>query len=107
MNFLVSGLINPETTVRVSGFPLAYNLSITPSGACKVGFPAWDNISRLTVLGDTVQFLSLVGTDQAGTMAAHALAADGIPAENVLAQLPQTAHSAILYDETGQPPDSC
>lgn len=104
MNFLVSGLINLETTVRVSGFPLAYN---------PVNYPFWGvqsrisgvgyNISRaLTVLGDTVQFLSLVGTDQAGTMAAHALAADGIPAENVLAQLPQTAHSAILYDETGR-----
>ncbi|HPA34386.1 MAG TPA: carbohydrate kinase family protein, partial [Anaerolineaceae bacterium] len=101
---LVSGLINLETTVRVSGFPLAYN---------PVNYPFWGvqsrisgvgyNISRaLTVLGDTVQFLSLVGTDQAGTMAAHALAADGIPAENVLAQLPQTAHSAILYDETGR-----
>jgi len=104
MNFLVSGLINLETTVRVSGFPLAYN---------PVNYPFWGvqsrisgvgyNISRaLTVLGDTVQFLSLVGTDQAGTMAAHALAADGIPAENILAQLPQTAHSAILYDETGR-----
>ena len=104
MNFLVSGLINLETTVRVSGFPLAYN---------PVNYPFWGvqsrisgvgyNISRaLTVLGDTVQFLSLVGTDQAGTMAAHALAADGIPAENVLPQLPQTAHSAILYDETGR-----
>jgi ribokinase len=101
---LVSGLINIETTVRVDAFPIAYTpvrfpffgVNSTVSG---VGY----NIARaLTVLGDEVAFLSLIGRDMAGQMAQAALARDGIPAADVLTQLERTPQSAILYDPSGR-----
>jgi acarbose 7IV-phosphotransferase len=101
---LVSGLINIETTLRVEGFPIAYNPVNYPffgvnSRVSGVGF----NLARaLTVLGDEVAFLSLIGADPAGQLVQSALAADGIPAQGVLAGLPATAQSVILYDPQGR-----
>lgn len=101
---LVSGLINIETTVSVSSFPIEYTpvrfpffgVNSTVSG---VGY----NITRaLTVLGNEVTFLSLIGRDMAGQMAQAALARDGVPAADVLAQLEHTPQSAILYDPSGR-----
>ena len=63
--FLVSGLINIETTVRVDGFPIEYTpvrypffgVGATVSG---VGY----NVAKaLTVLGNRVSFASIVGQD--------------------------------------------
>ncbi len=104
MNILVSGLINLETTVRVEGFPLEYNPVNFPFGGVqsRVSGVGYNLSLALTRLGDAVRFLSLIGTDQAGRLVRDALADDGIPGEDVLALLPQTAHSAILYDETGR-----
>ncbi|MCX6029580.1 MAG: carbohydrate kinase family protein [Chloroflexi bacterium] len=101
---LVSGLINVETTVRVDGFPIAYSPVCFPffgvnSRVSGVGY----NLTKaLTTLGDAVRFLSLIGTDSAGRLVADAVQRDGIPAGHVLALLPQTAQSAILYDPTGR-----
>jgi len=101
---LVSGLINIETTVRVDGFPIAYTPVRYPffgvqSSVSGVGY----NVAKaLTILGDDVRFLSLIGADRAGGLVTAALAADGIPTAGVLAQLAQTAQSAILYDGDGR-----
>ena len=101
---LVSGLINIETTLRVEGFPIAYNPVNYPffgvnSSVSGVGY----NIARaLTTLGDAVKFLSLIGADSAGELVQNALAADGITAEGVLAAIPATAQSVILYDPQGR-----
>lgn len=101
---LVSGLINIETTLRVDAFPIPYfpvrypffGVASTVSG---VGY----NVAKaLTVLGDDVHFLSVVGTDVAGDVAIRTLAADGLPARHVVAQAPQTAQSVILYDRDGR-----
>jgi len=102
--FLISGLINVETTLRISGFPLAYN---------PVNYPFWGVQSRvsgvgynlcraLLTLGSQVDFLSLIGSDAAAGLVQTALTTDGIPAEHVLAQAAQTAQSVILYDEQGR-----
>jgi ribokinase len=49
-----------------------------------------------------VRFASLIGYDPPGQLVGQALAADGIDCEFVLAELEQTAQSAILYDRSGQ-----
>jgi len=101
---LVSGLINIETTLRVDGFPIQYNPVNYPffgvsSRVAGVGY----NLSRaLTILGDQVAFLSLVGADDAGRLVRMALAADCIDGAGVLEALPQTAQSVILYDPAGR-----
>ncbi len=101
---LVSGLINIETTLKVEGFPITYEpvrfpfhgVNSTVSG---VGY----NLARaLTRLGHQVRFVSLIGQDVAAQQVRSALLADGIPGEDVLAQLERTAQSVILYDATGR-----
>ncbi len=101
---LVSGLINIETTLSVEGFPIGYTPVRFPffgvhSSVSGVGY----NVAKaLTVLGDDVRFLSLIGADAAGVLVRAALSADGISAEHVLGALAQTAQSVILYDGAGR-----
>lgn len=101
---LVSGLINIETTLRVDRFPVRYEPVRYPffgiqSSVAGVGL----NIAKaLTVLGDDVTLLSLVGNDVAGETVQRALQAAGIDTQFVVAALEQTAQSVILYDGEGQ-----
>jgi ribokinase len=103
-DILVSGLINIETTLRVDGFPIAYNPVNYPffgvnSGVSGVGY----NIAKaLTALGNRVDFRSLVGADPAGQLVYSALSAGGIASAGVLASLPATPQSVILYDPQGR-----
>ena len=101
---LVSGLINIETTLRIDAFPIHYTpvrypfqgINVTVSG---VGF----NIAKaLTVLGDPIRFLSIIGRDAADYQVRAALAAEGIPGTYILNSMSQTARSVILYDEAGR-----
>lgn len=104
MHFTVAGLINIETTLKVSRFPVDYvpsrfpffGINTTVSG---VGY----NIAKaLTTLGNTVDFLSLIGQDDAGVLVKEALRRDNIAPAHVHAQLENTPQSVILYDPTGQ-----
>ena len=101
---LVSGLINIETTLAVDGFPIEY---------CPVRYPFFGvrstvsgvgyNISKaLTVLGDSVDFLSISGSDSSSIQIYQALQTDNIPASNVLQLLEETPQSVILYDPDGR-----
>ena len=101
---LVSGLINIETTLRVESFPIPYipvrypfyGVQNTVSG---VGY----NIAKaLTVLGNEVRLLSMIGKDPLGDMVCGALKQSGMSGENVLSVLDQTAQSVILYDGDGR-----
>ena len=102
--FLVAGLINIETTLQIEGFPLQYNPVNFPffginSSVSGVGY----NLARaLTILGDEIQFLSIIGDDTAGGLARTALKQDRIPEEGVLTAMPLTSQSVILYDREGQ-----
>jgi len=102
--FLVSGLINLETTLQVESFPVDYapvrylfgGVASTVSG---VGY----NISKaLHTLGDQVTLLSLIGDDPPGWLARRALGQDGIPEAGVLTCSSATAQSVILYEPGGR-----
>ncbi|MFZ6018799.1 MAG: carbohydrate kinase family protein [Chloroflexota bacterium] len=101
--FLVSGLINIETTLRIERFPLEYNPVNFPffgvhSSVSGVGY----NLAKaLTRLGNDVEFLSLIGKDAAGQLVLNALREDQIPSAGVLQKLEQTPQSVILYDSQG------
>jgi len=104
LTILISGLINIETTCRVSGFPIAYNpvnypffgVNSTVSG---VGY----NVARaLTTLGDDVRFCSLIGDDLAGGQVLAALAVDSIDDRFICTHEGETAQSVILYDPHGR-----
>jgi ribokinase len=104
MAVLVSGLINIEITLKIEGFPIAYSPVRYPFGGVNstvsgVGY----NVSKaLTVLGNEVDFLSLIGKDAARTMVVEALNAAGVSTQHVLDVMQATAHSVILYDSDGR-----
>ena len=101
---LVSGLINWETTLLVEGFPIEY---------CPVRYPFFGiggtvsgvgyNIARaLRVLGDEVNFLSLIGVDPLGDVVRKALEREGIAQDFVLSGLEKTPQSVILFEKSGR-----
>lgn len=101
---LVSGLINIETTLRIDQFPLDYfpvrypfhGVQSTLSG---VGF----NLAKaLTILGDNVNFLSLIGKDFYEPIIRAECSSIGISDQYVLSVLPQTAQSVIIYEKSGR-----
>jgi ribokinase len=102
--FFVAGLINVETTLAVEKFPISYNpvnfpffgVQTTVSG---VGY----NISKaLTVLGNDIDFASIIGGDDNAVLVRKKLAQHGIPGEGVISMIDHTAQSVILYDPTGR-----
>lgn len=102
--FLISGLINVETSLQVEQFPLVYEpvrypffgVSSTVSG---VGY----NIAMaLHQLGEPANLLSIIGDDLLGQLIQHQLAQVAFPARYLVASMPQTAQSVILYDSLGQ-----
>jgi len=101
---LVSGLINLETTLRVEGFPVDYCPVRYPFGGVgtSVSGVGYNVAKALTVLGDTVHLISLIGGDPQADLIRGALARDGIAGDFVLASLAQTAQSVILYDGEGR-----
>ena len=101
---LVSGLINLETTLRIDNFPLDYfpvrylffGVRTTVSG---VGY----NVARaLTILGNTVNLMSLIGQDPASQLVRYAIKEDNLAGTYILPQLNQTPQSVILYDQDGR-----
>ncbi|MFL7838411.1 MAG: carbohydrate kinase family protein [Candidatus Promineifilaceae bacterium] len=101
---LVSGLINIETTLKVDAFPLTYEPVRYPffginSSVSGVGY----NIAKaLTLLGDDVLFLSLIGEDLAGDQVRKSLTADRIDDTMILSVMPNTAQSVIIYNNDGK-----
>ena len=101
---LVSGLINIETTLRIDQFPLHYfpvtfpfdGIQSTVSG---VGF----NLAKaLTILGNQVNFLSLIGNDIYNLIIRAELATLEIHDRFLLSILPQTAQSIIIFEKGGR-----
>jgi len=100
---LVAGLTNIEVTLKVDTFPIPYSPVLYPfhginSSVSGVGF----NVAKaLTRLGDSVNFLSLVGKDAAQKLVKQALSDEDIRGKYVLDRLKQTPHSVVIYDSHG------
>lgn len=101
---LVSGLINIETTLGIDHFPLDYfpvtyafdRVASTVSG---VGY----NVAKaLHTLGHGVAMASLIGDDFHGQWVQQAMAQLGLATDGLLASLPATPASVILYEPGGR-----
>ncbi len=103
-NITVAGLINLETTLQIDGFPIDYQPVRYPffgvhTHVSGVGF----NLAKaLTVLGDHVHLLSLIGQDEPARLVYHALTEHGIDTRNVYDTIAATAQSVILFDSTSR-----
>jgi ribokinase len=101
---LVSGLINIETTLKIDQFPLPYFPVTYPfhgvrSTISGVGF----NLAKaLTILGNEVNFLSLIGQDFYASIIRQECTNMGVTDHYLLSELPETAQSVILYEKSGR-----
>ncbi len=102
---LVAGLTNIETTLRVEAFPIPYAPVLYPffgvnSAVSGVGF----NIAKaLTSLGNSINYLSLVGQDAGQLLVEQALKQSNLKSRFVLDNvLEQTPQSVVIYDSRGQ-----
>ena len=104
MKFLVSGLVNIETTLRVEAFPIEYSPVRYPFGGVSESVSGVGvNVAKaLKALGDEPCFLSIVGDDEGGREALDALGRVGIETDHVLPLMAETARSVILYDGAGR-----
>jgi acarbose 7IV-phosphotransferase len=103
-DILVCGTLNLETTFPISSFPLEYEpvvyrsfeLRSHPSG---VGF----NVARaLTVLGNQVRLVSMVGSDFLGVALKHSMSEFGMADEFIMPLLDETPQSVVAFDEAGR-----
>jgi len=102
--FFLSGLINLETTLALEDFPLDYfpvrypffGIQTSVSG---VGF---NLAAALTKLGNQVEFASLIGPDENGSLVRNALFGVGVKDDKVLERVCATPQSVILYDRDGR-----
>jgi ribokinase len=101
---LVCGHTNMETTVAIEQFPITYSpirysFFGIQTAVAGVGY----NITKaLTTLGSQVNFLTLVGDDLLGQQIRQQAETDGFPTDYIVAGMPQTAQSVILYDKQGK-----
>ena len=104
MNILVSGLINTETSVRVRQFPVEYYpIDYAFFGVNTVVSGVAYNVARaLTVLGDSVRFLSMTGRDLPAACIRGQLTEDGLDTAHIRPLLKETPSSVVLYDGQGR-----
>jgi len=103
-DILVCGTLNLETTFPISAFPLEYEpvvyrsfeLRSHPSG---VGF----NVGRaLTLLGNRVRLVSMVGSDFLGTALKQSMPGFGLSDEFIVPMLDETPQSVVVFDKVGR-----
>lgn len=100
---MICGLVNMETTVSVSGFPVEYcpidyNFFGVNSYPAGVGL----NLAlSFDALSDEVCLLSMVSDDASGKMIKGVLAEHGISTEYIK-NSGVTAQSVVLYDQSGR-----
>lgn len=103
-NFLISGLINTETTVHVHQFPIDYYPIDYPffGVATQVSGVAYNVAKALRALSDQVTLLSMTGQDIPAECIHRALTRAGLPTGHIKPALRETPNSVVLYDDTGR-----
>lgn len=104
LKFLVSGIMNVETTLGIDSFPLEYNpvnyafdrLKTNVSG---VGM----NVCKaLSTLGNEVKFVSMIGEDLNAKVIINTCEGLNISTEYVVPKLKGTPQSVVIYDKEGR-----
>ncbi len=100
----VSGLINTETTVKVSGFPIPYYPIDYPFFGVQtaVSGVAYNLAKAFSALGDEVILASYLGNDTTGDVVAAPRDTAGPDLTTIRREWRQTPSSGGLYEESGR-----
>lgn len=101
--FLVMGLLNVETTMKVPSIPMEHIPITFPFFGIKTNVSGTSfNVSKaLNVLGDEVRLASIIGKDLRGEQIKAQLKKEKISKDYILEDLKETPESIILYDKKG------
>lgn len=101
---IISGLINVETTVKVSEFPIPYYpIEFLMNGVNTEISGVGYNVARaFQKLGDQVSILSYIGEDEEGLRIERELKSYGVETKGIKKELKKTPQSVILYDPNGR-----
>lgn len=103
-HFLVSGLLNIETSVKVRKFPIDYypiDFPFFGVQSCVSGV-AYNIAKALKTLGNEISLSSFLGNDFEGEHILNELRKLNISADQIQKTLSQTPASAVLYDPDGR-----
>lgn len=102
-NFLVAGIVQIETIVKVAELPLPYRKIISRPGTIftAVGGDAYNTSIALKWLGDKVNFVSMVGERQNLDVIANGSKEIVLSTDYVLPRLVETPTAVILYSADG------
>ncbi|MGP1576920.1 MAG: carbohydrate kinase family protein [Treponema sp.] len=104
MKILVSGLINIETNIAIGNFPIQYcpieyafnKIVLNISGV------AYNVMNALSVLGDKIIPVSIIGKDNFGNFIKENLKELGFSTKNIFQELDSTCTSVIMFDDQGK-----
>ncbi len=104
MKILISGLVNIETTLKISKFPIEYYPVNYPFFGIhsNVSGVAYNLSKALKTLGDEARLVSFIGNDEEGVRVLKKLEDDSISSTNIIKTSGETPASVILYDGTGR-----
>ena len=104
LKILVSGLINIETNIAIGNFPIHYcpieysfnKVSLDISGV------AYNVINALSVLGDEIIPVSIIGKDPFGNFIKENLEKICLSTKNIVQELDATCTSVVMFDDQGK-----
>ena len=104
MRFMVSGLVNIETTVKIRDFPIPYYPIDYPFWGIKstVSGVAYNVGKALKKLENEVELFSFIGKDSAGKRICTTIENEGISSELICKTLTETSETVVLVDKTGR-----
>ena len=104
LKILVSGLINIETNIAIGNFPIHY--CPIEYSFNKVNFDisgvAYNVMNALSVLGDEIIPVSIIGKDPFGNFIKENLEKICLSTKNIVQELDATCTSAVMFDDQGK-----
>lgn len=100
---VIAGMVNLESSVRVPSLPVSFTPILYSSYDINSGVSggAYNVGKAMSILGDDVRLVSIVGSGKSSWLVKEQLKEDEINDEYISYRLKETPQSVILYDHSG------